>query len=406
MVKKSTSVEEATGLLAHCRRDELAEALVSAARLAATRSALPQCSHVLLVAEEASNVPGARDQDGGLRLVVNNLEIALEERVPATVETVGSLTVPAMVLSDYISGLRDEEVTLAVDTTRGRQLRIACGRDSATLAGGGPADFPPVPDVGEGGLTLDVDAKALVEAIGRVEFAASKDVERPVLQCVLLDVEAGQVTLVAADGFRLAKTVVRQATGVQVSTPVVVPARALREVRRLASELDGSVRLRVNGTGSLARFEMRGAALTTQLMRAEYPDYRRLIPAEAETSAVAYRKNLLQACGLASVFLKEVGLGRGPVRLQFVPGGEEQLGKVLVSSRSEEVGDQCGEVDAKVDGPELKIAIAAAYLASALQVMKSEQVLVGATVPMAPVTFRPADEDGFVVVVMPLFVAW
>ena len=70
----------------------------------------------------------------------------------------------------------------------------------------------------------------------QVAFAASTDEARPVLMGVLVNVEKDNVTMAAADGFRLS---VRKAT---LSTPapqplnVIIPARALNELARVASD--------------------------------------------------------------------------------------------------------------------------------------------------------------------------
>ena len=56
----------------------------------------------------------------------------------------------------------------------------------------------------EGTIRIEVDGAVLKTAIDQVVFAAAPDDTRPVLAGVLLRSKAGQLTLAAADGFRLA----------------------------------------------------------------------------------------------------------------------------------------------------------------------------------------------------------
>jgi len=73
--------------------------------------------------------------------------------------------------------------------------------------------------------------------------------------------------------------------------------------------------------------------------------------------------DFLRATRTASIFARD---GSGIVRLIITPGGELAPGKMVVSARSEELGDDVGEIDVAVDGEEAKIAFNGKYLADVL----------------------------------------
>ena len=93
----------------------------------------------------------------------------------------------------------------------------------------------------------------------------------------------------------------------------------------------------------------------------------------------------------------------------IAPGGELTAGKVTISARSEEIGDDVGEIDATVEGEEAKIAFNGKYLIQVLGVLHEAQVAQVAletTNPSSPGVIRPVGVDNYIHVVMPMFVQW
>jgi DNA polymerase-3 subunit beta len=183
------------------------------------------------------------ETDGGrLKLVATDLTIAITCWIGATVEEEGSVTVPARLLTDFVSSLPNDKIDLQV-TGRGKQLHIQCARNEATMAGMDAQDFPPVPQVSDG-LTLTLDSKTLRQAIGQVQFAAATDDTRPVLTGIHTLAEGNILTLAAADGFRLAVHKLPLDADVAEKVEVIIPARALREIERLAADEDEPIQRR------------------------------------------------------------------------------------------------------------------------------------------------------------------
>src|SRR5574341_720575 len=149
-------------------QENLNKGLSIVGRAVPVRSTLPQASHVLIESDK-----------GQLKLVATDLPIATTCWIGASVEEEGSVTVPARLLTDFVASLPNELINLNVGE-RGRQLHISCARNDATMAGMDAADFPPVPQVGDG-LSLKLDPKTLRRAIAQVQFAAAADDTRPVL---------------------------------------------------------------------------------------------------------------------------------------------------------------------------------------------------------------------------------
>ncbi len=375
-------------------QDNLNKGLSIVQRAVPVRTTLPQASHVLL----------ATDQ-GRLKLVATDLMIATTCWIGATVEQEGSITVPARLLTDFVSSLPNDKVDLSVGD-RGRQLHISCARNEATMAGGSADDFPPVPSV-EDGFALKLDPKQFKRAVSQVEFAAAADDTRPVLTGIHTLAEGEELTLAAADGFRLAvhKLPLKQEVAERIE--VIIPARALREVVRLIGEDDEPLEMAFNAARSQILFRMKSVELVATLIQGTFPNYSQLIPQSFTTKATIDMKQFLQETRIAGIFARD---GAGIIRVQVEPGdgpSGEGSGTLSISARAEEIGNHEGKMDAKVEGESAKIAFNSKYLQDVLSVLDAETVALETTSPSSPGVIRPLDTgDSYVHVVMPMFVQW
>ena len=90
----------------------------------------------------------------------------------------------------------------------------------------------------------------------------------------------------------------------------------------------------------------------------------------------------------------------------MVDGGDEEDSKMMIQSKSEEVGENKGEVDAEIEGGEAKIAFSSKYLTEVLNALETNKVALETTTPSSPGVIKPVGNDNYVHVVMPIFVQW
>jgi DNA polymerase-3 subunit beta len=357
-------------------------------RAVATRTTLPITQHVLLTT------------DGGrLKLSATNLEIAVSTWVGAEILEEGSLTVPARLLTDFVNSLPRQPIEI---TTEGQAKGIALkgAKVQASINGAEADEFPPIPSV-EDGVATRIGAKELREAIHQVVFAAAVEDSRPVLTGVNVELDGAKLTLAAADGFRLAVHTTQMSEPVGEKLSVIVPARTLTEVERLL-EGDEPVEVLVTPQRSQILFRLKNAEIVSQLIQGNFPNYAQLIPHEHSTRVVVDLAELQRATRTASIFAKD---GSGIIRIQVSPA-EGGSGKLEVSSRAEELGDNTGEMEAAVEGGEGRIAFNSRYLSDVLAVMGREQVSLDMTTSSSPGVLRAVGDDKYVHVVMPMFVQW
>jgi len=75
---------------------------------------------------------------------------------------------------------------------------------------------------------------------------------------------------------------------------------------------------------------------------------------------------------------------------------------MIVSATSAETGDDVSELDASVEGDEIEIAFNVRYLIEALSVMRTPQVVLDLMTSSNPGVLRPAGDESYTHVVMPM----
>jgi DNA polymerase-3 subunit beta len=373
-----------------CLQENLNRGLNIVGKAVATRTTLPITGNVLLATEQSR-----------LKLAATNLEMAITCWIGAKVEEEGAITVPARLLTEFVSSLPSDKIDISL-SPQTKTLELKCARFEARISGVDAKDFPPIPKV-EGGIATKAEIESLQQGIDHVVFAAATEESRPVLTGVDAQFNGDLLTLAAADGFRLAVFKLHLATPVDQPMEVIIPARTLAELSRLMADQEEAVEITVNPNKSQALFRLKNIELVSQLVQGTFPNYAQLIPQSFNTRMIVSVAEFLRAAKTASIFARD---GSGIVRLVISPGGKTAPGKVIVSARSEEVGDDVGEIDATVEGEEAKIAFNGKYLNEVLTVLREPQVALETTNPSSPGVIRPVGVDNYIHVIMPMFVQW
>ncbi len=373
-----------------CLQENLNWGLGIVGRAVATRTTLPITNNILLETDQSR-----------LKLVATNLEMAISCWIGAKIEEEGTITVPAKLLTEFINSLPKDkvDVTMAPKT---KTLAVRCARYEARISGMDAKDFPPIPTVDQG-INTSIDVEALRQAITQVVFAAASEESRPVLTGIDAKFDGSMLTLAAADGFRLAVYKVTLAKPVSQKIEVIIPAKTLAELNRLMTDQEEPVEVTVNPNKSQVLFKLKNIELVSQLIQGTFPQYEQLIPTSTGTKATVDVTEFLRATRTAAIFARD---GTGIVRLIISPGGELTPGKMTISARSEEIGDDQGEIDAIVQGNEAKIAFNGKYLTDVLNVLKEAQVMLETSSPSSPGVIKPVGTDNYIHVVMPMFVQW
>ncbi|MBL8098401.1 MAG: DNA polymerase III subunit beta [Anaerolineales bacterium] len=368
-------------------QENLARGLSIVSRAVSPRTTLPVLSNILVATDE-----------GRLRLSATNLELGITCWIPARIDENGSTTVPSRTLSDLVNTLPGDQVQLTLDV-KTQTLHVKGGTSNNDIKCIDAQEFPPLPTP-EMKDAVQLNVADFKEMIHQVAFASSTDEARPVLMGVLMNVEKDNVTMAAADGFRLSVRKAQLAQKVSSPINIIIPARALNELARVASDPEEPIYMVVPKSRGQVLFRVKDVEVVSQLIDGTFPDYHQIIPRNYKSRTLVSTAALLKACKQAEIFARE---GSNVARLDIKESkGDMQPSEVEISATSEETGKNETIVEATVDGGSVLIAFNVKFLREALEVIKTPNVALETSAANAPGVVKPVGDDNFLHVIMPM----
>ena len=246
---------------------------------------------------EQLNIVGKRSGEGFVAhkaMLVGALSRALSARV-----VLMDLTIGLKGLLGYLKALGGSNVVKVVPSSASgsqanghKVLKVICGANTSYLADNEwigektPFTLCDVRVSPNNSVKPNVGVSELAEALARVlPFTAKDDEARPVLACVNFIAKDGKLTLVGADGFRLAI----------ISLDYDGDGQALisrNELKGVVNALKRAKRARVSFESGGEKLTSKSLIIDTELIRykwvsydGNYPDYEKLIPTEFNSFA-------------------------------------------------------------------------------------------------------------------------
>ena len=353
----------------------------------------------------------ARTEGDSLVLVGTDGEtVAITYKLKAAVATPGQITMEKTRISNLVSNLPNDEVTLE-SSESGNQAVVKCLRTKAEIAGFNPDEFLVTEFSGDTNISLPAQEFKL--ALNRTVVAAAQDDSRPVLTGVQFEFTPNQLRLGAADGFRLSVHTL-DIPGTNVTQSVIVPRNIVREVIRLIDELsigpdnssEVAVEMQVEDApdgGTRVGFTVGPAQITASLVQGSFPSYEQLIPSDHEVSIEVSVASLMETIRRADGFARD---SSNIVRFTATVGSADNGGKLAIRAQADESGTYDDEIDAAVLGGDSNIAFNIAYIRDILAVIDVETINIEVTSSGNPGVIKALGDDRLIHVVMPMYVQW
>jgi DNA polymerase-3 subunit beta len=342
------------------------------------RNTIPILSNVLMEARE----------DGSLRLMATDLDLQVDESVPANVSQAGATTVSAHTFFDIVRKL-PEGSQVELSAAEGKMQAIA-GRSRFNLSTLPRDDFPVIAE-GDLPTRFELPAATLREIIEKTRFAISSEETRYYLMGIFFHVVDEQMRAAATDGHRLARVTIGRPDGAEGMPDVIVPRKAVNELYRLLEELEGTVEISLSPTK--IRFGMGSAILTSKLIDGTFPDYNRVIPTANDKLLKLDPKSFAQGVDRVSTIASE--------KTRAVKMAVDR-DKVTLSVTSPENGVATEEVPADYGSDGLEIGFNAKYLLDILGEIDGDTVEVHLADAAAPTLLRENDKSNALYVLMPM----
>ena len=349
-----------------CEKSLLVQGLNIAGRTVAQKSSLAVLEGILCKA------------GSGLELTGYNMETAITYQVEAEVTDVGQCILPARLFGDIIRRLPEGPVTVVVDENY--KVSIRSGYASFTISAEKAEDYPELPDIGTGRSVM-IPQNKLKELIGGTIFAVSENQGRPIHTGVKFEVIGETVSAIAVDGFRLARRTWHAEDSLNRDMSFVVPAQGLKEVEKILTDTDEDASFTLGAKHIL--FTIGNATLICRLLEGDFLDWRRVVPINCPVKLVAHVSDLAASIERVGLIVSEKY--KSPVRCVF----SDQVLQLRTNTTIGAAEDRCAIAG---DGKELEIGFNVRYLADALRVIPSEEVVLELTNSLSPIVLTPAEE--------------
>ncbi len=341
-------------------------------KITSSKTQLPVLQNMLLQAK-----------NGKLIISATDLEIGLQIKIAANIEEEGEITVPARQLSELINTLPLEKITIeTIDNT----FSVVSKRTKSSFQTIPADEFPKLYEE-KGEKLLSIKQNELQKTLSRILFAASLDAARPALSGVYIS----SSFIVATDGYRL--SLVKSTLKMHLEKPLLISARVFREVSILKQDEDTDIHMFVIDKSNQVLFQQEDTLLVGRLIEAQFPDYEKIIPADATTKVVFDRNEMEKAVKMASIFAREsANIIKFDIKKECI----------TVSANAPQTGENTVEVEAKLTGEENEIAFNAKYLIDLFANVKEEEMMLEMTTSTSPGVFKVKGDSTFLHLIMPI----
>lgn len=360
-------------------REKLQEGLTAVAASIPAKTTLPVLANILVEATER-----------GIRLSGTDLDIAVSTEVTADVESQGAITIPAKKLTEIARELPPSPVRIAAAGEQ--RVTLDCGKSHFKILGLPKDEFPSFPAVrfNESWRIRSGDLQKLIQ---HTSFAVSTEESRPILNGVLWELRPEEMRMVATNGHRLAKMEIPVKSSGAPSSDLIVPPKALEQVRRLfPADEELEIARGENHLGFRSPF----TAVFTRLIEGPYPPYDQVIPKDNNRVAVADKASLISALKRMSVIASDQ---THRIRMSF------NAALLRFSVQTPDLGEAQDELPIRFTGDPLDIGFNANYLLEVLRYIPTDEVKLTFKAPERAATVEPEGWDDpatYLCLVMPL----
>lgn len=364
------------------KKEELLKGLQRIQGVVDKKNTMPILANMLLTAEKE-----------GLEIVATDLEIGLRGRYAADVATAGAVAVSAKKMYEIVRELPEEEVQIHTDENN--WVRMSSGQSQFKLVGLPKDEYPSLPEVAEEGM-IAVEGDVLRDMIRKTLYAVGDNDARYVLNGLFVHLTQGKnglnIRMVGTDGHRLS-LIDRTVDAKHKEESVIIPKKAMMELRRLLEEDGSGAELRVGFSKNHALFKRDGLVMVSKLIDGNYPNYNQVIPAKSTKAVSVSKDHIAHAVKRVSILSREK---TNAVKLQL------EKNAIVLSTSNPDLGEANEELAVDYKGEGLAIGFNSRYLMDVLSAIDGETITISLNDPLSPCLIKEVGNEQYKCVVMPM----
>ena len=364
-----------------CSQKEFQQALIAASKALPTKPQTPILNGIYITAK-----------NNQLEIQATDFSLGVIAKIPAEIETEGSIVVNGKNITEIISKLAGDIVTIS--TEEGNTASFKSEAAAFSLYTMDAEEFPKV-NVQEFDHSFTIKNNVLKNLIARSTFAASNDDSRPIFQGCSVTIENSAITFVATNTHRLVVVKSEIEGDIPGENKFIVPAKTLNDLIGIINFAREDNGVKIEFSEKHIAFTVNDIFITCRLIDGQFPPYQKVIPASCETFANLDIGEFRSAINRVEIISKQTEYNT--VRLKFDSEGLE------LSSDSYETGKVIEHVNAAVEGPGVEIAFNLKYIQDFLRISGAgDEVRIGMNDKLSPADFRLVDDEDFIYIVTPV----
>jgi DNA polymerase-3 subunit beta len=364
------------------KKEEILKGLQRIQGVVEKKNTMPILSNMLFTAEGK-----------GVEIVATDLEIGLRGHYAADVEKPGSVTVSAKKMYEIVRELPDEDIQIRVED--GNWVKIQSGRSQFKLVGLPKDEYPALPDVAEEGMIV-IEGETLRDMIKKTLYSVGENDARYVLNGLFVHMTQTKgglnIRMVGTDGHRLSM-IDRVVDAKHKEESVIIPKKAMMELRRLLEEDAPKAELRLGFSKNHALFKRDGLVMVSKLIDGNYPNYLQVVPAKSTKKVTVPKDVFTHAVKRVSILSKEK---TNAVKLQL------EKDRLILSTNNPEVGEATEELGVDYKGEAISIGFNSRYLMDVLMAMDRQTIALELSDSLSPCLITEEGDENYKCVVMPM----
>ncbi|PPR78109.1 MAG: DNA polymerase III subunit beta [Alphaproteobacteria bacterium MarineAlpha2_Bin1] len=347
------------------------------------KNTIPILSNLLIACEKSS-----------LYLTATDLDLSMVEVVSAEIISDGATTTPAHLLYEIVRKLPEgAQIELSTDKENSK-ITIKSGRSKFSLPCLSKEEFPVVSnDTLPHNFTIS--SKILKKLLDKTRFAISTEETRYYLNGVYFhkpdNISPSVLRSVATDGHRLAYTESSLPQGAADFPNIIVPRKAVGELRRLLDNTDDDIN--VSLSDSQIRFNVGTTTITTKLIDGTFPDYQRVIPEQNNKLMKVNRIDFVAAVDRVSTISTEKSRA---IKLSI------ESNMMKISASSADAASAYEELSIEYDSELIEIGFNSKYLLDITHHVQGEVINFSLSDSVSPAIITDDSDSESLFVLMPM----
>ncbi len=347
----------------------------------------PILDNILLVAK-----------DGVLYATASDKETTMEARIELeSLEEEGRITIPAKILLDILKEFPEQPLTFDINTDT-NEVKIISERGEFSVPGESAEDYPMQTAMNDSCVDMISKCGLLLDGIVKTVFATANDDLRPVMNCILIEMNEDHFTFVASDAHKLVRYKRFDAKSENGQYALILPKKPALMLKNILPKDDSELRFSFNE--KMVCFVFGNYKMTSTLVEGRFPNYNSVIPQNNPKKMLIEKKELYNSLRRVSVMANQAS---NLVKFEL---SENQL---VISAQDMDYSMSGHEtLNCQYEGESIAIGFKSPFVLEILSNIESENVILELSDPTRPGLFLPfenedQDED-LVMLLMPMMV--